>query len=58
MFENFAKIGRALFIISMTKLDNSQCQHHILSPTETVTKGLQTSDFGLQTLDFGLQISH
>ena len=46
MFGNFAKNGRAagaspiwqiskhheLFIISMTKLDTSQCQHHILSP--------------------------
>jgi hypothetical protein len=46
MFGNFAKIGRAagaspiwqiskhheLFIISMTKLGTSQCQHHILSP--------------------------
>jgi hypothetical protein len=39
MFGNFAQIGQAtdLFIISMTKLDTSQCQHHILSPKPSLS---------------------
>ena len=52
IFGNFAKIGRAagaspiwqiskhheLFIISMTKLGTSQCQHHILSPKPSLVR--------------------
>jgi hypothetical protein len=52
MFGSFAKIGRAadLFIISMTKLDTSQCQHHIFSPNYKPSPAMQTINQNLVLL--------